>query len=211
MRRGLSCGAADCGVSDGNGLRLRRKRARRAGGQEYFYGEGRPSDNPLIVHVAGIDDVAPLVTEIPGVRGPLWSGFARPNQYYFKKSDKIGDVVSAGLDTVAVRMPSHPVALAVIQAAGVPVAAPSANDVKPSPTAARHVRDDMYGKIDMIIDGGRCGVGVESTVLTCRAIRPLSCGPAVSRRRCLCQSLARLSARRRRWRIRIRRSARDEV
>lgn len=91
---------------------------------------------------------------------------ARPISIILKKSDKIGDVVSAGLDTVAVRMPSHPVALAVIQAAGVPVAAPSANTSgKPSPTTARHVRDDMYGKIDMIIDGGRCGVGVESTVL----------------------------------------------
>lgn len=132
-----------------------------------FTAKGRPSDNPLIVHVAGIDDVAPLVTEIPprarAVMERFWPG---PISIILKKSDKIGDVVSAGLDTVAVRMPSHPVALAVIQAAGVPVAAPSANTSgKPSPTAARHVRDDMYGKIDMIIDGGRCGVGVESTVL----------------------------------------------
>lgn len=120
---------------------------------------------------------------------------ARPISIILKKSDKIGDVVSAGLDTVAVRMPSHPVALAVIQAAGVPVAAPSANTSgKPSPTTARHVRDDMYGKIDMIIDGGRCGVGVESTVLDLSGDTPAILRPAASRRRCLCQSSARLSA-----------------
>ena len=81
--------------------------------------------------------------------------------------------MSAGLDTVALRMPSHPVARAVIRAAGVPVAAPSANTSgKPSPTAAKHVRDDMFGKIDMIGDGWRCGVGVESTVLDLSGNRP---------------------------------------
>ena len=129
--------------------------------------KGRPSDNPLIVHVADAPDVAPLVKEVPPaarrVMEQFWPG---PISIIMKKSDKIGDAVSAGLDTVALRMPSHPVARAVIRAAGVPVAAPSANTSgKPSPTAAKHVRDDMYGKIDLIIDGGRCGVGVESTVL----------------------------------------------
>lgn len=132
-----------------------------------FLAKGRPSDNPLIVHVADATDVAPLVKEVPPaarrVMEHFWPG---PISIIMKKSDKIGDAVSAGLDTVALRMPSHPVARAVIRAAGVPVAAPSANTSgKPSPTAAKHVRDDMYGKIDLIIDGGRCGVGVESTVL----------------------------------------------
>ena len=108
-----------------------------------------------------------MVSHIPQeallVMERFWPG---PISIILKKSDKIGDAVSAGLDTVAVRMPSHPVALAVLKAADVPVAAPSANTSgKPSPTSARHVSDDMDGKIDMIVDGGRCKVGVESTVL----------------------------------------------
>lgn len=132
-----------------------------------FKAKGRPNDNPLIVHVAKVCDAEPLVREIPPkariVMEHFWPG---PISIIMKKSDKIGNAVSAGLDTVAIRMPSHPVALAVLEAAGVPVAAPSANTSgKPSPTSARHVHDDMYGKIDMIVDGGRCGVGVESTVL----------------------------------------------
>ncbi len=132
-----------------------------------FSAKGRPNDNPLIVHVARVEDVEPLVREIPPkarvVMEHFWPG---PISIIMKKSDKIGDAVSAGLDTVAVRMPSHPVGRAVIAASGVAVAAPSANTSgKPSPTSARHVHDDMYGKIDMIVDGGRCGVGVESTVL----------------------------------------------
>lgn len=132
-----------------------------------FEAKGRPNDNPLIVHVASFDDVAPLVREIPekakAVMEHFWPG---PISIIMKKSDKIGDEVSAGLDTVAVRMPSNPVARALIAMSGVPVAAPSANTSgKPSPTDARHVRDDMDGRIDFIIDGGRCSVGVESTVL----------------------------------------------
>ncbi len=132
-----------------------------------FTAKGRPNDNPLIVHVASFEDVAPLVRGIPekakAVMENFWPG---PISIIMKKSDKIGDAVSAGLDTVAVRMPSNPVARALIAMAGVPVAAPSANaSGKPSPTDARHVRDDMDGKIDYIIDGGRCDVGVESTVL----------------------------------------------
>ena len=132
-----------------------------------FDAKGRPNDNPLIVHVASKDDVASLVESVSEkarlVMDNFWPG---PVSIIMKKSDKIGDAVSAGLDTVAVRMPSHPVALAVIAASGVPVAAPSANTSgKPSPTSAKHVREDMQGKIDMIVDGGRCSVGVESTVL----------------------------------------------
>lgn len=132
-----------------------------------FEAKGRPNDNPLIVHVSSVDEVEPLVKEIPekarAVMEHFWPG---PISIIMKKSDKIGSEVSAGLDTVAVRMPSNPVARALIARAGVPVAAPSANTSgKPSPTAARHVYEDMNGKIDYIIDGGRCDVGVESTVL----------------------------------------------
>ena len=132
-----------------------------------FKAKGRPNDNPLIVHVASTDDVSLLVESIPlkakKVMEAFWPG---PISIIMKKSNKIGNAVSAGLDTVAIRMPSHPVARAIIAASGVPVAAPSANtSSRPSPTDAKHVREDMQGKIDMIVDGGSCSVGVESTVL----------------------------------------------
>lgn len=132
-----------------------------------FEAKGRPSDNPLIVHVADTGAVKPLVEEIPDkarlVMQHFWPG---PISIILKKSEKIGDVISAGLDTVAVRMPSHPVAAAIIRASGVPVAAPSANlSGKPSPTCAAHVAADLTGKVDMIVDGGSCEVGLESTVL----------------------------------------------
>lgn len=132
-----------------------------------FEAKGRPSDNPLIVHVANFEAVKPLVKEIPKsaklVMQHFWPG---PISIILKKSERIGDAISAGLDTVAIRMPSHPVAAAVIRASGVPVAAPSANlSGKPSPTCAQHVAADLMGRIDMIVDGGACEVGVESTVL----------------------------------------------
>ncbi len=135
--------------------------------QSIFAAKGRPSDNPLIVHVADEKDVAPLVTEIPEkakiIMQHFWPG---PISIIMKKSDKISDFISAGRDTVAVRMPSNPVAREIIRAAGVPIAAPSANTSgKPSPTEAAHVREDLFGKIDMIADGGSCDVGLESTVI----------------------------------------------
>lgn len=135
--------------------------------RKVFAAKGRPSDNPLIVHVADAKAVEPLVREIPEsarlIIQRFWPG---PISIILKKSDRIPDIISAGLDTVALRMPSHPVAAAVIRAAGVPVAAPSANlSGKPSPTNAAHVMADLLGKVDMIVDGGACEVGVESTVL----------------------------------------------
>lgn len=132
-----------------------------------FAAKGRPSDNPLIVHVADKEMVYELATEVSAqaklVMQHFWPG---PISIIVKKSDRIPDVISAGLDTVAIRMPSHPVALSVIRYAGIPVAAPSANlSGKPSPTTAAHVVHDLMGKIDMIVDGGDCLVGLESTVL----------------------------------------------
>jgi len=129
--------------------------------------KGRPEDNPLIVHIALIDDVKPLVMSIPDVFYNLadkyWPG---PLTLIMQKSDAVPDNVTAGLDTVAIRMPSHPAALALIRTAGVPVAAPSANPSgKPSPTKASHVFNDIGGKIKYILDGGDCEVGIESTVL----------------------------------------------
>ncbi|MBQ8004252.1 MAG: threonylcarbamoyl-AMP synthase, partial [Oscillospiraceae bacterium] len=132
-----------------------------------FKAKGRPQDNPLIVHISDFDDLAKITEEIPesaiALAENFWPG---PLTMIFKKNDKIPHEVTAGLSTVAVRFPSHTVARAVITAAGVPLAAPSANlSGKPSPTSAQHVMRDLAGKIPMIIDGGECEVGLESTVI----------------------------------------------
>ncbi len=132
-----------------------------------FEAKGRPQDNPLIVHVSDMEMIAPLVTEIPGIAKRLaekfWPG---PLTMIFNKSDIIPMATSGGLSTVAVRMPDNEAAREIIRRCGFPLAAPSANTSgKPSPTAAKHVFDDMNGKIPLIIDAGECSVGVESTVI----------------------------------------------
>ena len=144
-----------------------------------FAAKGRPMDNPLIVHIASMSDLPPLVGEIPenalALAAAYWPG---PLTMIFKKSDRIPAEVSAGLSTVAVRMPLHPVARRVIEQAGCPLAAPSANrSGSPSPTDAVRVAQDMDGRIAAIVDGGECAVGVESTVIdisgdTVRVLRP---------------------------------------
>ena len=132
-----------------------------------FIAKGRPGDNPLILHVASREQVEPLVEfiseEAEKVMKKFWPG---PLTIIFKRSSLVPDVITAGLDTVAIRMPNHPIASEFIKASGVPIAAPSANTSgKPSPTEASHVQEDLNGKIDMIINGGSTGIGVESTVL----------------------------------------------
>lgn len=139
-----------------------------------FRAKGRPQDNPLIVHLSDFSQLYPLVREVPmqavALARALWPG---PLTIILPKSPAIPNEVSAGLDTVAVRMPSHPLARAILRAAGVPLAAPSANlSGSPSPTTARHVLDDMDGRIEAVVDGGPCAVGVESTVVTLAAKRP---------------------------------------
>ena len=133
-----------------------------------FKAKGRPMDNPLIVHIADLAQVDDLVAFVPPVLEDLAKAFwPGPLTVILEKSELIPDEVSAGLDTVAIRMPSHPVARAIIKAAGTPLAAPSANTSgMPSPTTAAHVMHDMDGKIAAVVDGGPCEVGVESTVLT---------------------------------------------
>ena len=133
-----------------------------------FKAKGRPMDNPLIVHIADLAQVDDLVAFVPPVLEDLAKAFwPGPLTVILEKSELIPDEVSAGLDTVAIRMPSHPVARAIIKAAGTPLAAPSANTSgMPSPTTAAHVLHDMDGKIAAVVDGGPCEVGVESTVLT---------------------------------------------
>ncbi|MBQ5398769.1 MAG: threonylcarbamoyl-AMP synthase [Ruminococcus sp.] len=137
---------------------------------EIFKAKGRPMDNPLIVHIADIEDIArfSLVSEFPEkarlLAEKFWSG---PLTIILPKGSSIPDEVSAGLDTVAIRFPSHPLAQKIIKSAGVPLAAPSANlSGSPSPTTAAHVMNDMDGRINAVVDGGECSVGLESTVLT---------------------------------------------
>lgn len=132
-----------------------------------FEAKGRPQDNPLIVHISDISELKPLVEDIPEnalkLAEKYWPG---PLTMIFRRSALVPEEVSAGLDTVAVRMPSHPVARAIISRAGVPLAAPSANrSGSPSPTTAAHVMEDMMGRIPAVVDGGESSVGVESTVL----------------------------------------------
>ncbi len=133
-----------------------------------FVAKGRPMDNPLIVHISEFDQIFTLVKQVPEsakkLAGQFWPG---PLTMILPKAETIPDEVSAGLDTVAVRFPSHPVARELITAAGLPLAAPSANlSGHPSPTTAAHVMNDLSGKIEAVLDGGACGVGVESTVVT---------------------------------------------
>ena len=130
--------------------------------------KGRPSDNPLIVHISAIEELLPLVTEIPAAAKKLAEAFwPGPLTIIMKKSAIVPKETTGGLDTVAVRMPSHPAARAIIRAAGVPLAAPSANlSGLPSPSAFEHVCDDLMGRVEAIVDGGDCAVGLESTVIT---------------------------------------------
>lgn len=147
--------------------------------EKIFAAKGRPADNPLIVHISELSQWETLVREIPQSAKKLAESFwPGPLTIILPKSEAVPLTVSGGLDTVGVRMPSHPIARAVIEKAGVPLAAPSANvSGRPSPTNAKYVLEDMDGKIEYIIDGGECGVGVESTVLTlengkARILRP---------------------------------------
>lgn len=133
-----------------------------------YLAKGRPSDNPLIIHIAEKEDIVPLVKEVtPKAKALIDAFFPAPLTIILNKSDKVGKVVSGGLDTVAVRMPKNEIARKLIKASGCPIAAPSANTSGlPSPTRVKYVIDDMMGKIDGIIDGGDCEYGVESTVIT---------------------------------------------
>lgn len=144
-----------------------------------FAAKGRPQDNPLIVHIAEFEDLEPLVTEIPEAAKRLAKAFwPGPLTMILPRSPRVPAGVSAGLSTVAIRMPVHPAAAALIRTAGIPLAAPSANlSGSPSPTNAAYVLADMDGRIPLILDGGPSKVGVESTVVTLvgsvpRVLRP---------------------------------------
>ncbi|GGT99279.1 translation factor Sua5 [Sulfodiicoccus acidiphilus] len=132
-----------------------------------FLAKGRPSDNPLIVHIADKEQLFEVATEVPEkaleIAEVFWPG---PLTIILRKTDKIPPQTTGGLDTVAIRMPAHPVALQLIKESGVPIAAPSANrSGKPSPTTASHVVEDLFGVVELILDGGNVFFGVESTVV----------------------------------------------
>ena len=135
--------------------------------RQIFAAKGRPADNPLIVHIAGVEMLPEIASEIPEIAVRLAEVFfPGPLTMVLPKRQDIPDVTSGGLDTVGIRMPSHPVARALLRESGCPVAAPSANrSGKPSPTTAAHVLDDMDGRIAAVLDGGSCEGGVESTVI----------------------------------------------
>ena len=148
--------------------------------KEIFKAKGRPMDNPLIVHISKVEDANRFAKNIPTLFFDLaekfWGG---PLTMIVPKKDIIPYETSGGLDTVGIRMPSHPIARKLIELSGVPISAPSANTSGyPSPTTAQHVLHDMDGKISAIVDGGQCSVGVESTVIsfddnsTVRVLRP---------------------------------------
>jgi L-threonylcarbamoyladenylate synthase len=144
-----------------------------------FQVKGRPADDPLIVHVLGAADLATVAASVPPVGARLAAAFwPGPLTLIVPRGPLVPPLVTAGLDTVAVRAPAHPVARALIAAAGTPVAAPSANRFgHVSPTTADHVLADLADRIDIVLDAGPTPVGVESTVVDCRADPPLVLRP----------------------------------
>lgn len=152
--------------------------------EKIYAAKGRPSDNPLIIHITHMEALKKIVKNIPkeayAVASRYWPG---PLTMIFDKSDIVPYGTTGGLDTVAVRMPDHEIARAVIDAGGGYIAAPSANTSgRPSPTKAEHVMEDMEGKIDMIVDGGPVDIGVESTILDLTVTPPMILRPgAVTR------------------------------
>ncbi len=147
--------------------------------RKIFEAKGRPQDNPLIVHIYGMEMLRGIVAQVPErtqkLAAAFWPG---PLTMVMPRGPEVSDVTCAGLDTVGVRMPSHPVVQAVIRASGVAFAAPSANlSGRPSPTNAQDTLADMDGRLPLILDGGESSVGVESTVVSVAGERPVLLRP----------------------------------
>ncbi|MCR5823205.1 MAG: threonylcarbamoyl-AMP synthase [Lachnospiraceae bacterium] len=147
--------------------------------KKIYAAKGRPSDNPLIVHIADVKDIEKLALEIPELAWKLaekfWPG---PMTMILKKGDAVPKTTTGGLDTVAIRLPSDEIARTLIRESGCFIAAPSANSSgRPSPTKAEHVIEDLSGKIDMIIDGGSCDIGLESSIIDLSGEKPLILRP----------------------------------
>lgn len=163
--------------------------------EKIYRAKGRPSDNPLIVHIADIEKLDLAVREIPENARKLaerfWPG---PLTMIFDKSEAVPRETTGGLDTVAVRMPVHPVARALIRAAGGYVAAPSANlSGRPSPTVAKYVIEDMAGRIEMVIDSGDVEIGLESTIVDLTSEKPMILRPGYITRQKLVQVLGEVA------------------
>ena len=162
--------------------------------RKIYEAKGRPSDNPLIVHICRLEDLAPIVSEIPPeaekLAGAFWPG---PLTMIFKKSSLVPKETTGGLDTVAVRFPSNKIAQALIDAAGGYIAAPSANrSGRPSPTLAKYCREDLDGRVEMIIDGGQVGIGLESTIIDLTEDEPVILRPGFINRKMLQEVLGRV-------------------
>ncbi|WP_022770746.1 L-threonylcarbamoyladenylate synthase [Butyrivibrio sp. NC2007] len=147
--------------------------------KKIYAAKGRPSDNPLIVHVATMEDVEAIVDEVPEAAYKLaeayWPG---PLTMIMNKNEKVPHETTGGLDTVAIRMPNNEIALELIRQSGGYIAAPSANTSgRPSPTLARYCVEDLSGKIEMIIDGGQVGIGLESTIVDLTSEEPMILRP----------------------------------
>lgn len=147
--------------------------------KKIYAAKGRPSDNPLIVHVSNMEDVKDIVKEVPEsaikLANAFWPG---PLTMIMNKNDRVPYETTGGLDTVAIRMPNNKIALALIEASGGYIAAPSANiSGRPSPTLAKYCEEDLSGKIEMIIDGGQVGIGLESTIVDLTSEIPMVLRP----------------------------------
>lgn len=168
----------------------------REASQKIYAAKGRPSDNPLIVHICRFEDMEKIVARIPQEARDLAEAFwPGPLTMILKKSGLVPYETTGGLDTVAVRFPSHKTARAFIEAAGGYVAAPSANrSGRPSPTTAKYVAEDMDGRIDMIIDGGEVGIGLESTIVDLTGDVPMILRPGYITQEMLERVLGKVAA-----------------
>lgn len=154
--------------------------------KKIYAAKGRPSDNPLIIHITNMKALDKIVSEVPEkavkVAEKYWPG---PLTMIFNKSDIVPYGTTGGLDTVAVRMPVDEIAREVIDAGGGYIAAPSANTSgRPSPTTAQHVAEDLTGRVDMIVDGGAVEIGVESTILDVTVEPPMILRPGAITKKC---------------------------
>lgn len=147
--------------------------------QKIFHAKGRPSDNPLNVLVASKEQLYELVEDVPDYVEELIDTFSPgPITYVLNTLNRVAPSVTAGLTTIGVRIPNHPITLEIIREAGLPLAAPSANrSGKPSPTKAEHVKEDLNGLISAIVDGGQTNIGLESTVVDCTGEHPIILRP----------------------------------
>ncbi len=163
--------------------------------RKIYAAKGRPSDNPLIVHVCRLEDIPPIVQEMPEAAVKLAKAFwPGPLTMIFRKNDRVPYATTGGLDTVAIRFPSNRIAQALIAAEGGYIAAPSANKSgRPSPTIALYCKEDLDGKVDMIIDGGEVGIGLESTIIDLTEKEPMILRPGYITQKMLSDVLGEVS------------------